>query len=133
MLLIILWGIQFTQLSNPIADTPITVFSELVFDSNNNWTMEIYFPFGYRPTIDSIVFKVSGIESKLKIRYPDITSIGVITSDSLTIPLTINRNGDKIVIFTYSTISYLLFIVAYLSNSFKSSAPLLIAYSITST
>lgn len=89
--------------ANPIDDTPITRFSELVFDDNNNWKMELLFPFGYSTYIDSIVLKVSNVESKLNVIYSYGTLIGIITSDSLTVPLVINRNGDKIQIFTYST------------------------------
>ncbi|MCK9425899.1 MAG: T9SS type A sorting domain-containing protein [Ignavibacteriaceae bacterium] len=89
--------------SNPIDDSPLTKFSELVFDNNNNWTMELLFPFGYSPSLtDSIVFKVSNTEAKLSVRYQLGTFICVISSDSLSIPLEINRNGDKIKIYTYS-------------------------------
>jgi hypothetical protein len=88
--------------SNPIDNTPSTKFSELVFDKNNNWKMEIVFTFGYSRNIDSVVFKVSSGKAKLNISYPEGKTVGVITSDSLTIPLFINRDGDKIIIYTYS-------------------------------
>ncbi|MHB9013193.1 MAG: T9SS type A sorting domain-containing protein, partial [Ignavibacteriaceae bacterium] len=67
------------------------------------WTMEIYFPFGYDKSIDSVVFDVSNIKAKLKVSYSEGTQIGVITSDSLTTPLNINQDGDRIIIYTYST------------------------------
>jgi hypothetical protein len=88
--------------ANPIDGTPITKFSELVFD-NNNWKMELLFPFGYSTDIDSIVLKVSNVESKLNVTYSYGTMLGLITSDSLVAPLIINRNGDKIDIYTYSS------------------------------
>lgn len=94
-------------LSNPIDNTPLTRFSELVFDSNSNWIMELSFPFGYEPSsTDSIIIKVSNIEARLRFAYEDRTFIAVVTSDSLSIPLFINRGGDKIVIYTYSTQPY---------------------------
>jgi len=95
--------VQSFLLSNPIDNTPITRFSELVFDMSNNWTMELYFPFGYAPSItDSIIIKASNIETKLNVTYAYGVSIGIITSDSLSKLLFINRDGDKIEIFTYS-------------------------------
>ncbi len=91
--------------SNPVDNTPIIKFSELVFDGNNNWTMEISFPFGYSSNIDSVVFCVSNQKAKLAHSYPDKhEQIALITSDSLTTPLFIDREGDKIVICTYSKI-----------------------------
>ncbi len=103
LLFVLLIGSHSFVWANPIANTPVTIFSELVFDSNNNWTMEIYFPFGYDKSIDSVVFDVSNINAKLKVSYNANTQIGVITSDSLTTPLYINRDRDSIVIYTYST------------------------------
>jgi FlgD Ig-like domain len=91
--------------SNPVDNTPATLFSELVFDNNNNWTMEVLFPFGFTNDIDSVVFKVSGEEAKLNLTYPEGKIIGVLTSDSLSTPLVINRNGDKIIIYTYSKLA----------------------------
>ena len=104
LLFAILIGSHSFVWANPIVQIPITKFSELVFDNNNNWTMEIYFPFGYGAgtnSFDSVIFSVSNISSKLKVSYPPNTNIGVITSDSLTTPLHINRDGDKIIIYTY--------------------------------
>ena len=105
LLLVMFWGIQFTLIANPIDDTPIAKFSELVFDNSNNWTMEIYLPFEHNNSaIDSIIINIGGVESKLNISYPDYTSIFLINSDSLITPLSINRNGDKIIIYTFSSI-----------------------------
>ncbi|MHB9013501.1 MAG: hypothetical protein ACYC49_14915, partial [Ignavibacteriaceae bacterium] len=87
LLFAILIGSHSSLWANPIDNTPVTIFSELVFGSNNNWTMEIYFPFGYDKSIDSVVFDVSNIKAKLKVSYSEGTQIGVITSDSLTTPL----------------------------------------------
>ncbi|MHB8338074.1 MAG: T9SS type A sorting domain-containing protein [Ignavibacteriaceae bacterium] len=103
LLFAILIGSHYFVWANPIDGAPVTIFSELVFGSNNNWTMEIYFPFGYDKSIDSVVFDVSNIKAKLKVSYSEGTQIGVITSDSLTTPLNINQDGDRIIIYTYST------------------------------
>ena len=93
-------GIQSFIFANPIDNTPVTIFSELVFGSNNNWTMEIYFPFGYANNnyikTGSIVFITSNGIAELKNTYPDGTNMGVIKQDSLTNPLAPNRYGDKI-------------------------------------
>ena len=100
LLLTAFWGIQFTLLANPIDDTPVAKFSELVFDNNNSWTMEIYLPFAHNNfAIDSIVINIGGIESRLNISLPQDISALLITSDSLVTPLSINRNGDKIIIY----------------------------------
>lgn len=96
--------------SNPIDITPITIFSELVFDDNNDWTMELSFPFvfwDYYPDSlalpDSVILKVSDGEAKLKKTRINEFSLSVITSDSLSVPLDINRGGDIIEIYTYSS------------------------------
>jgi hypothetical protein len=107
LFVILIWS-QALLWCNPIDNTPITKFSELFFDNNNNWAMQIYFPFGYQTIssgmggFDSVIFIVSNTTSKLNISYPNGTRVGVITSDSLTTPLVINREGDKVVICTYS-------------------------------
>lgn len=99
-------GICSLVWANPIDNTPITEFSELVFDSNNNWTMEILFPFGYSTdATDSIVMQASNTKAKLITTYKEGTQIGIITQDSLSIPLTINRDGDTIRLYTYSSLN----------------------------
>jgi len=109
IIIIILFFCSYSIIwANPVDNTPVTKFSELVFDNNNNWTMEIYFPFSYRvnngiSTIDSIIISASNTKSKLNVSYPNNTYIGIITSDSLTVPLSINREGDEIIIYTYSS------------------------------
>ena len=58
--------------------------------------MELAF-FNY-PTFyeDSVIIRVSGNEVKLKIKLLGNTGLMVIYSDSLSKPLPINRDGDKI-------------------------------------
>jgi|GEM_PF-1433106 len=103
MFLPFVFSVQFFLWSNPIDGVPFARFSELVFDNNNNWTVEISIS-SYVGTIDSIVFRISDKQARLNLSYPpNRTQIGIITSDSLTTPLVINREGDKIVIYTYST------------------------------
>jgi hypothetical protein len=100
-ILLLLFGVQNLLLANPIDNTPIVKFSELVFDNSNNWTMEITSTFGM--SFDSVIFISSSSKAKLKVSYPTNQHIAIITSDSLTAPLLINREGDKIVIYTYSS------------------------------
>lgn len=97
--------------SNPIDTTPITLFSELVFDDNDDWTMEISFPFVYEGYYldslvlpDSVILKVADGEAKLKMTYINEFSLSVITSDSFSVPLTINRDGDTVALYTYSSL-----------------------------
>lgn len=102
---IMLLGIQPLLWSNPIDNSPIAKISELSFDSNNKWKIELYFPYQYKAqTYDSIVIKVTDNSARLKINYKDSVRIWVITADSLSAPLPINRNGDKITVYTYSHI-----------------------------
>jgi len=101
VLLFLIWSNLW---SNPIVVTHISEFAELVFDDSNNWTMELYFPFGYEASIvDSIIIKVSTGASKLKANFQTGIFVAVITSDSLSNHISINRNGDYIEIYTYAT------------------------------
>jgi hypothetical protein len=94
-------------LANPIDSTPVTNLSELVFDDNNDWKMELFWSFGYQSNYtDSIIIKTSIDEAKLISIFTDTTTtfISVISNVDLSHPLTLNRNGDTITIFTYSSI-----------------------------
>jgi hypothetical protein len=106
LIFILIFEVHSFLLSNPIDDTPFTCFSELVFDDNNIWTMELLFPFGNPADgIDSVIIESSESRAKLKNIFPEIDfSLIVINSDSLSNPLTINRNGDTIRIYTYSNL-----------------------------
>lgn len=96
--------IQSFLLSNPIDGAPKTRFSELVFDKDNNWTLELIYSTVYDPILtDSIIITVSNLKAKLLISYWEQNHIYVITSDSLSLPLQINREGDKLEIETYCT------------------------------
>jgi hypothetical protein len=89
--------------SNPIDNTAIANFSELIFNFDNSWIMEIGFPFGDSNRIDSIIFCVSDKKAKLNYSYTDNNEkVALITSNDLTVPLSINLEGDKITIYTYS-------------------------------
>ncbi|MCK9425900.1 MAG: T9SS type A sorting domain-containing protein [Ignavibacteriaceae bacterium] len=104
LIFIFFLSVQSFLLSNPIDGTPVAKFSELVFDSNNNWTMELLFSDRYNfDTMDSVIIKTSNSAAKLLISYRNGIQIYVITSDSLSVPLVINRDGDSIQIVTYST------------------------------
>jgi len=97
-------GVQSFLWSNPIDGSAKTIFSELVFDVNNNWTLELIYSTGYEPFYtDSVIVTVSNVRAKLLVTYWERNHIYVITQDSLSIPLQINREGDKIEIETYCT------------------------------
>jgi len=106
ILILFLSGFGFFTSANPIDVAPKLEFSKLVFYTDNNWAMKIYFPLSFGDSsmgiIDSIVFSVSNLRSKLLISYPEGPYLGIVTSDSLSVPLLLNRDGDKIIIYTYS-------------------------------
>jgi hypothetical protein len=115
LMLLLLFGVPFFLLSNPIDTTPNLKFSELVFDNSNNWTIEITSRF--KMSFDSVVFISSGGRSKLNVSYHANQYIAIITSDSLATPLLLNRAGDKIVINTYSSIQSVSKIIILRSDS----------------
>ena len=95
---------------NPVV-LPQAFISELKFDVNNNWILEI--TFGYsKPYLqqeyDSICIETSNGFSRLKLdNIEDSTNLFVMTSDSLYTPLAINRDGDRIKLYSYiSTYSW---------------------------
>ncbi|MBN1465154.1 T9SS type A sorting domain-containing protein [candidate division KSB1 bacterium] len=101
---ILFFGIAVALSANPVDNTPIARFSELVFDAANQWTLELYFPFEYQEdTIDSIIINASSGEAKINAAFAPWTAIGLITSDSLSIPVPIHRDGDTIQLSTYSS------------------------------
>ncbi|MBE0538955.1 MAG: hypothetical protein IH620_04530 [Ignavibacterium sp.] len=89
---------------NPVV-LPQAFISELKFDVNNNWILEITFGFS-KPYLqveyDSICIETSNGFSRLKLdNIKDSTNLFVITSDSLFAPLAINRDGDRIKLYSY--------------------------------
>lgn len=89
---------------NPVV-IPQAFISEIKFDVNNNWILEI--TFGYsKPYLqqeyDSICIETSNGFSRLNLdNIEDSTNLFVITFDSLFTPLTINRDGDRIKLYSY--------------------------------
>jgi hypothetical protein len=89
--------------SNPIG-TPLARISELYFDQNHKWFLELYFPYVkyHKNDFDSICVKTSSGFSRIKLdNIIENTSLFFITSDSLNKPLSINNAGDKIVLISY--------------------------------
>jgi hypothetical protein len=88
-------------IANPIP-IQVIVISELYFDNDGNWKLELaYYDVSWE-TVDS-VFLCSKSDT---IRLPDYSftessGIFVITADSLLSEFRINRNGDKIIIVAY--------------------------------
>lgn len=91
--------------SNPIDNTPVANFSELVFTDAAHWTLELAFPFEYQSIIDSMIISASSGEAKINAAFNLGAVIGIVTSYGLVTPLTINRHGDIIKLFTYSNIN----------------------------
>ena len=89
---------------NPVV-LPQAFISELKFDVNNNWVLEI--TFGYskpylQQEFDSICIETSTGFSRLNLdNIEDSTNLFVISSDSLVTPLMINRDGDRIKLYSY--------------------------------
>jgi hypothetical protein len=90
--------------ANPIAE-PQAIISELYFDQNNNWSLEIGFAYEsryYKKDFDSICVKTSNGFARIKLdNIKDSTSLFVVNSDSLNKPLTIIREGDNITVISF--------------------------------
>lgn len=95
--------------SNPII-LPQAFISELMFDGNNNWILEISFQYSepyYKQKYDSICIGTSGGFSRIKLEnIKDGTNLFVITSDSLVTPLSINKSGDCIKLYSFLSSQY---------------------------
>jgi hypothetical protein len=89
--------------ANPLPVISVARISELVFNDANQWTMELYFyTVGYDPNeIDSIVIESSSGRAKLNVHPGQHEAFILITSDSLDVPLAINRTGDRILVSSY--------------------------------
>ena len=96
--------LSFSAYSNPIA-LPAVAISELSFDTENNWTLELYYTEDYMSDMYSLssVFDsiyVSSSSGKTKIKELPILSMGdrvfVIKNSDLVSDLTIRPEGDSI-------------------------------------
>ncbi|MGD0337829.1 MAG: T9SS type A sorting domain-containing protein [Bacteroidota bacterium] len=102
--------ISFTTraVANPI-EVHQALISELLFDENDHWILEIIFDtFGgfSSEDYDSICMRTSNGISKLKLNsLKDGDYLIVINSDSLTTPLPMNRNGDRVELISYPKVS----------------------------
>jgi hypothetical protein len=91
--------------ANPVDATPIAEFSELAFDAEGRWTIELFLPFGFMEEIpDSIVLRAAGGRSLFKTAGRVEGMILVITADSLEESVPIRREGDTLEITTFSSI-----------------------------
>jgi hypothetical protein len=102
--------IPFSNLiSNPVA-LPQAFISELKFEENNKWLLEISFRFNtvYRKNqFDSICVATLNGFSRIRLdNIADNTSLFVITSDSLTNPLSIINEGDYIKLYSFLSSPY---------------------------
>jgi hypothetical protein len=105
-LFIFLLALQPLAFSNPIDYAPIAKFSELVLEVNGKWTMEVYFPplISHNLAIDSVVIQAQDLRARLLAKSGLTFPVTTIKSDSLSKPISIDSNRDKILIYTYSTI-----------------------------
>jgi hypothetical protein len=90
--------------SNPILP-PQAFISELKFDENNNWLLEVTFQYSTLYTkadFDSICISTSNGFSRLRLEnIKDSIDLFVVTSDSLMTPLSINKEGDHIKLYSF--------------------------------
>jgi hypothetical protein len=90
--------------SNPIA-LPQAFISELKFEGNNKWLLEISFRFStsyLRSQFDSMCVATSNGFSRLRLdNIKDSTNLFVISSDSLYTPLSMNMDGDNIKLYSF--------------------------------
>ncbi|MGD1047074.1 MAG: T9SS type A sorting domain-containing protein [Bacteroidota bacterium] len=96
-------------LSNPIV-LPQAIISELKFEENNKWLLEISFQFStsyYKQQFDSICVVSSNGFSRIRLdNIKDGTSLFVITSDSLITPLSIKSEGDCVKLYSFLSVPY---------------------------
>jgi hypothetical protein len=88
---------------NPVPVRPALI-CEFKFDSAKKWELEM----GCGPwQIDSICFGTSSGVARIRMIFvKDTTLLFVITPDSLTSPLSINKAGDCIKLYVYSRFAY---------------------------
>lgn len=99
ILLVIIALAGFTVINaNPIPSPPPSIgFSELVFDANGKWILEIKYTNMYEPIIDSIFISSSTGRAKLKnLRFTNWIGLMMVNKDSLSNNLAINPAGDSI-------------------------------------
>jgi len=91
--------------NNPIL-IPKALISELKFENDGSWVMEISFHFSApysKQAFDSIFVESSSGISKIKLDFiPDGTQLYVLTSDSLQYPVLVNKAGDCVKLYSYS-------------------------------
>ena len=96
-------------ISNPIP-LPQAFISELKFEENNKWLLEISFRFStpyLKRQFDSICVATSNGFSRIRLDYiKDSTNLFVITSDSLTSSLSIKIEGDYIKLYSFLSFQY---------------------------
>lgn len=98
LILTLLYIPSLQLLGNPVK-LPVVGFSELLFDSNNNWTMEL--TTSGEVQIDSVVLSASEGIATLIANLSHARGLYVITKDSLIRPVNIDRKGDFIKLTTY--------------------------------
>jgi hypothetical protein len=84
---------------------PQAVISELIFNGSNRWELEIDFNYSqpfYREQYDSICISTLNGFSRIRLQnIKDKTRIFVINADSLVTPLSIDKDGDRIRLYSF--------------------------------
>lgn len=74
------------------------IITEVYFDENNNWTIEIYYEF-FQPEIDSIYALTTSTDTAIFRKIPDETNFLILTADDLESDIEIDPEGDQLQIF----------------------------------
>jgi len=102
LLMLVLAGIAMQALSNPIDDRPQITISELFFDDQGQWELEIKYENEYDYQIDSFFLSSSSDTIKLTdLSYPASGDVFVLTESELAQDFSIQLEGDTITISFY--------------------------------
>jgi hypothetical protein len=97
------------SLSNPLP-VPQAIISELKFEDSSKWFLEInllYSSQNHKNNYDSICIKTSSGFSRIRLdNISESTNLFVVTSDSLTSPLSINRQGDFVKLYQFLSFNH---------------------------
>lgn len=86
--------IAYGSFSN-VAPMSSAYISELYFDENGDWTIELYFEY-FAVNYDTGYVMITSTDTATFKKFPDSTNIILITNADLSKPLFIDKSGDKI-------------------------------------
>ena len=95
-------GIAMQTLSNPIDDRPQITISELFFDDQGQWELEIKYENEFDYPIDSLFLSSSSGTIKLKgLTFPESGDVFVVYENDLAQDFSIQQEGDSITLYFY--------------------------------